>query len=382
MSSKENLKVATSFHITKERMLESELDILSIDAKIQHHFEKERDRLAIYRDRLSDLEKTAENNGLSWKSRIDIGKNIAELRETVQRIESNRELNFYIIETAEIVQKYKQILKTPIKMSFVGRPKTNCQEKQQLVRQYVAIAQKYCSITANLPKQKNRVHCDNCPNKKDFIIEENTQICVECGAQQEIMQYTSSYRDIDRVNISSKYTYDRKVHFRDCINQYQGKQNCTIDQKVYEDLEDMFQRHHLLVGDNKTKRDVRFNNITKEHVLMFLKELKHSKHYENVTLIHYTLTGKKPDDISHLEDKLLNDFDLLVETYDKHFKHKVDRVNFISTQYVLYQLLQRHRHSCKKEDFVILKTVDRKSFHDNIYRELAARLGWNYVPLF
>ena len=115
---------------------------------------------------------------------------------------------------------------------------------------------------------------------------------------------------------------------------------------------------------------------------MFLKELGFSKHYENVVLIHYTLTGLKPDDISHLEDKLLADFDLLIETYDKKFKNKVDRVNFISTQYVLYQLLLRHKHPCRKEDFVILKTVDRKSFHDNICKEIFSSLNWNHVPIF
>jgi hypothetical protein len=115
---------------------------------------------------------------------------------------------------------------------------------------------------------------------------------------------------------------------------------------------------------------------------MFLKELGFSKHYENVNLIHYNITGKKPDDISYLEDKLLADFDLLVETYDKHFKNKVERVNFISTQYVLYQLLQKHKHYCKKEDFIILKTMDRQSFHDTITRELFSILGWTFVPLY
>jgi hypothetical protein len=94
------------------------------------------------------------------------------------------------------------------------------------------------------------------------------------------------------------------------------------------------------------------------------------------------MTGKKPDDISHLEDLLLADFDLLVETYDKNFKNKVDRVNFISTQYVLYQLLQRRKHPCRKEDFVILKTMDRKSFHDSVCRDLFGVLGWNFSPLY
>jgi hypothetical protein len=211
-------------------------------------------------------------------------------------------------------------------------------------------------------------------------MEEGACICPECGAQQELTQTTTSYKDADRVNISAKYTYDRKVHFRDCINQYQGKQNCTIDQKVYDDLTDIFERHRLLVGDKNTDKKIRYSKITKEHVLMFLKELNYNKHYENVILIHSNMTGNKPDDISHLEDRLLADFDILVDTYDNHFKNKVERVNFISTQYVLYQLLLKYKHPCKKEDFVILKTMERKNFHDYIMSELFMLIGWSFTP--
>lgn len=363
-------------------MSKSEVDILSIDAKIRQKFNKEHENVTLYKERLSELQQTKKNEGISSRARNDIEKSISQLEDLINKIESDIDLNFYIIETAEIIEQYKTLLKTPLKMSFIGKPKTDTKKKNELVNQYINTVQKYYHINIKPVESKHRLSCENCSNKYDFVMEENIQICSECGAQQEIMQYTTSYRDIDRVNISSKYTYDRKVHFRDCINQYQGKQNCTIEQKVYDDLEDILERHHLLVGDKSTKREIRFKKVSKEHVLMFLKELKYSKHYENVILIHYNLTGKKPDDISYLEDKLLNDFDLLVETYDKHFKHKVERVNFISTQYVLYQLLQRHRHPCRKEDFVILKTVDRKSFHDNIYQELASILGWNYCPLF
>ena len=62
-------------------------------------------------------------------------------------------------------------------------------------------------------------------------------------------------------------------------------------------------------------------SLSWEDCLLGFKELGFPKHYENVTLIHYNITGKKPDDISYLEDKLLADFDLLVETYDKNFKN-------------------------------------------------------------
>ena len=223
--------------------------------------------------------------------------------------------------------------------------------------------------------------CKNCNNKKDFdIVDGNIYICHDCSAQQVILKNVSSYRDIDRVNISNKYLYDRKIHFRDCINQHQGKQNSTIQQQVYDDLEDQFRKHHLLVEDADDKK-LKFSKITKDHILMFLKELEYTKHYENANLIHYNITGNKPDDIGYLEDSLLNDFDILTELYDKKFKH-LDRKNFINTQYVLFQLLLRHKHPCNKDDFNILKTVDRKTFHDEICKSLFEELGWNFSPFY
>ena len=38
--------------------------------------------------------------------------------------------------------------------------------------------------------------------------------------------------------------------------------------------------------------------------------------------------------------------------------------------------------TAKKEDFNILKTIDRKSFHDDICVGLFAELGWNFSHTF
>ena len=181
--------------------------------------------------------------------------------------------------------------------------------------------------------------------------------------------------------MSSKYMYDRKVHFRDCIKQYQGKQNSTVSDKIYNKLQEQFERHHLLVGDSSTPKEIRYKNITKKHIMIFLKELGYPNHYENVHLIHYHLTNVKPDDISYLEDILLDDFDTLTVLYDSLFKH-INRKNFINTQYVLYQLLRRHKHECNKEEFIILKTIDRKFFHDEVGKLLFEHLNWNHTPFY
>lgn len=356
------------------------IDILALDAKIQSFFTEQVNSLPTHRERLKELEET-QKKGVVPALQKDLEYNITELRNLITEIESGRNYNFYIADTVELLNKYRNILKTPLKMSFTGKKTETNKEKNEIVQKYLDIVKKYYPIETQTNEKKFRMECDNCPNTEEFIVRDNAYICSDCGSQQEIIQQATSYKDADRVNISSKYTYDRKVHFRDCINQYQGKQNCTIDAKIYTDLENAFERHHLLVGDKNTPKEKRFSQITKSHILMFLKELDYSKQYENVNLIHYNMTGKKPDDISHLEDRLLADFDLLTETYDKYIKPDVDRVSFISSQYVLYQLLQRYKHPCKKEDFVILKTVDRKTFHNDIMSKASLILGWSFTPI-
>lgn len=360
-----------------------EINILSIDNKILDNFKEEKVKLPIYVIRLDDINKSLELKNIRPRVKTNLTKTKEELVKHIQDIKDDTSLNFYISESAELLEKFKQILNNPIKVSFVGKSVKTSKEKQKIINEYLEIANKYVNIEIETTDKKEKIICKNCDNKKEFdILDGNIYICTICSAEQVIMKNVSSYRDIDRVNISSKYTYDRKIHFRDCINQYQGKQNSTINQKVYDDLEKQFELHHLLTGNKNTSKNIRFGNITKEHISIFLKELEYTKHYENIHLIHYNMTGKKPDDIGYLEDKLLEDFDILVDLYDKTFKNNIDRKNFINTQYVLYQLLLRHKHPCTKEDFSILKTMDRKAFHDDIMKVLFTELSWNFSPFY
>jgi len=359
----------------------SNKNILAIDARIRQRFREEYDQLSLYKKKLTDLEKSLKSKTLSGRLYQIVHDEYQRLTEYIKNIEKKSELNFYIAESVNLIEEYKIMLQIPIKMNFMGKPIKENKLKKKLIKKYLDVASKYIDIDKSKESTKPNIVCHNCRNKKDFdIMDGNTYICMKCFAQQTVMKHNSSYNDIDRVNISTKYMYDRKVHFRDCVKQYQGKQNCTIPVAVYNDLEEQFKLHHLLIETNNDNQS-RFKNVTKNHILMFLKELGYSNHYENVHLIHSTLTGIKPDDISHLEDQLLDDFDALTELYDRKFKH-LTRKNFINTQYVLYQLLLRHKHPCKKEEFIILKTIDRKLFHDEVCQELFTHLGWNSTPFY
>jgi hypothetical protein len=366
--------------------LDTNLNILTIDNSIISDFEEEIKKLDVYRIQLNELETTLESQNVSYRFQKELKTSIDFLKNKIDDIETKRTYNFYIAETCEYLERYRKILQTPLKMNFIGKKNQNNSEKNEIIKKYLNIAGNYKNIINDFPIKQREVHCNNtmCENKKSFdVIDNSIYICLLCGSQQEILLHISSYKDVNRINISTKYTYDRKVHFRDCINQYQGKQNCTIDPKVLSSLEDQFEKHHLL-GDKNDKTDVRFKNITKEHVFLFLKELNFTKHYENANLIYSQITGKKLDDISYLEDKLLDDFDKFIEMYDKKFRNQPDfeRSNLINSQYILYQFLMIYHHPCKKEDFSILKTLDRKAFHDEVTKVCFEELGWNHTPMF
>jgi hypothetical protein len=317
---------------------------------------------------------------------------ICDYEERIENIKNKNNYNFYITESLPIINRYKKLLKTPVKISFIGNHSanegTNNEEKSKLIEDFLQIAKKYIIINFNTNSSSSskdgKFYCDNCKSSKTMLSEGIFIICSDCGYEKEVYTNTLSYKDISRTNILQKYTYERRSHFRDCINQFQGKQNCKIDKKIYDDLEEQFEKHHLLQGDKDTEKEKRFIKIKKEHILLFLKELHYDKHYENVNYIYSQMTGAKCPDISHLEDQLMSDFDILVNLYIKKFKYekKIDRKSFMNIHYVFFQLLSKNKYPCRKEDFNILKTIDRKAFHDDIFKELFEELGWNHKPFF
>lgn len=320
-------------------------------------------------------------------------KKLNKKKDYVMDIINSKKKYIYSAHSELLIQEYKSILKQPM----------GPHNQQQLQQRKRDIIIKYINIVKSLVAEKgwtdidinitlNDVEvkkplclvCDNDDPYKFEFNEYNKKICLDCSAQQTILETGITYRDYNRVNIVGKFVYNRVLHFQDCIKQYQGKQNCKIPDKLYEDLDDKFKSYRLLVDSSVDA--VKYSKITKDHISMFLKELRYTKHYENINMIYHTLTGKQIDNIDYLEPKIIDDFRKLVSLYDSlHGKDKPDelnRKNFMNVQYVLYQLLRRHAHPCKIDDFTILKTVDRKLFHDKICSNLFEKLGWNFTPTF
>lgn len=294
----------------------------------------------------------------------------------------------YMIKALPILDTYKQELSKPVEFSFMGPIiSTKSEELIHLEKKYLDIVQTMFPemIQTNNTKSNGvcKNTCINCNSINEESLDNGISVCADCGLEKDSNDYVFTYKDTDNANTSSKYTYDRRTHFKDCMNQFQGKQNSLIRQEVYDELYKIIDLYGLSHTGNLPKK-VKYDKVTKQHITMFLKELGYTKHYEDVNLIYHVITDNKLPDISHLEEILMNEFTTLSDLYNELYvkTRKIDRKNFINTQYVLFQLLKHHKFKCSVSDFNFLKTMERKVFHDDICSELFKILNWNFTHLF
>jgi hypothetical protein len=364
------------------------IDIISIDNKIHEYFLDERDKLESYNTKLEELQKLLSSSDTGGSIRKRLKEECDQYKEKIEDITTMSNYNFYIVESFPIIETYKKILYTPVKINFFSVPEaSNTNDKDALISEYMQIAKKYLKyidIDIDFSQKAKRLICEECTSKKLTTSEGIFLICQNCGAEKDLNGHSLSYKDISRTTILQKYTYERKSHFRDCINQFQGKQCSKLDDEIYDILDKEFEKHKMLVGDKDTKKEIRYKNVELEHVVLFLRELGYDKQHDNAKYIYSVITGKKWPKLSHIEDQLMADFDVLVNAYVKKYKYenKIARKSFMNIQYVLFQLLSKNKYPCRKEDFNILKTNDRKTFHDDIAKSLFEELGWNHVSMF
>lgn len=298
-------------------------------------------------------------------------------------------VSMFLALTCDLVDDYFKILNTPVNL---GCPES----KRAIDSQKAVICEKYIKIVSGFAESKGwdvdlitvPTTGDACPcgnaNPEEFETTENERVCLVCFAQRRDQETGITHRDYERANVVNKFAYSRVLHFNECIRQFQGKNACKIDPVVFERLDQKFHSHRLLIDSpNKT---IRYSKITKDHILLFLRQLNYPNHYENAAFIYYTLTGKRVDDIEYLEVALLEDFRELSALYDQvHGKDKtkeLKRKNFLSSQFILFQLLKNRGHDCRLEDFGVLKTVEKRRFHDDVCGNLFQILGWKFTPTF
>ena len=107
----------------------SEIDILYIDNKILQNFKDEKEKLPEYKNKLENIQNCLKIDNLRSNLTETLIKSEKTLSEYIVDLETDHSKNFYIIETADLIEKYKEILNKPVKMSFMGKSNKTNKEK-------------------------------------------------------------------------------------------------------------------------------------------------------------------------------------------------------------------------------------------------------------
>lgn len=366
--------------IRKKKEIENvEYDILQLDKRIKEKIEKELQSIEKYKNQLESIYDDINNKKLSYREKKKLKIDGEELSKKINKLQNNEVLLNYLCETQKIISDYMKILEVPVNISFFSSKKQKSSEedtkKEELLQKFLLIAKKYIDIKNFKKEKKKNIECE-CGNNSQFVFSENCLTCEVCGMESNIYTINTNFKDIDRVNLSQKYKYSKRVYFRDTVNRYEGKQNKKIDTKVYNDIGDWFKRHNLLCTDEDNFH-LKHKNIKKEHIYMALSETGNNLHYEDINLLHNYFTGIPCPDISSVREEIFEDFDKLMNAYDSI---NTERVNSLNSQYILYQLLRRRKIKVNENDFGMLKTRDRLIEYDNIYKKLCLLVEFQYIP--
>lgn len=380
------------------------------------------------------LKKIEKDTFFQRGSKDEKSSNKIENKIDVDKID--KQYNRYVKIFKPIIEKYKSILDKPIKIDFIKNKSKDIQYSDSSInylKDNILIKNNSNSITEEKTSNKNKLEllddienefvrklneeynnkeyqtlftyinklinqkyknnnvddnyykCDICKGTNFTNFNDHSKICVDCGLEINIYMYTVDnigFNQLQHINLNQKYKYEKICHFRDTVNQFQTKQNKFIPSKIFDDLEDMIEKHGLKNKDiiDQTNRKEVYSKVTKKHIRDFLSETNNNKYYEDLQLFYCKITGKTPPDISHLEKKLYEDFENLVDAFLKISNH-TNRKNFLNSQYVLKQLLRRYNYHVKDEDLSMLKTPARIREHDEIYEKCCDILNWNYQPL-
>jgi len=353
------------------------VNIIEWNTKIEETFYKVKENLSSYYNELRIINNVLTKD-LNIEERLALENKQKELLELIEDLDNDISFGFYTIETQKYINEYIDINKNGnAGISFMKKDRVKNPRILELTKSFIELVKKYNHILKldlpTLSGEKKVVITCHCGNTKDFeIVDKRLYYCNKCGTQiKENIGNRSTYKDTERANISGKYKYTRMIHFKNCIKQYQGKQKSKIPEKCLEEV-----LSQLKING------IQLHKTNPQHIRTCLQETGWSDQYENFVLIWSLITDKKCPDISHLEDLIIQDFQLIERAYNEVIGNpQEERSSFMSYPYVLYQLLERRNWKCDLNFFNMLKS-DRIMWLDNVMEQIYLKLGWKgFFPL-
>ena len=209
--------------------------------------------------------------------------------------------------------------------------------------------------------------CNQCSNEMTLYPSDGIQICNQCGNQEFILIESDKPSFKDPPLEVCYFSYKRINHFNEWLAQFQAKESTEIPDEVYEKM----------IAEIKKERIKDLSKLDTKKIRSYLKKIKLNKFYDHAAHILYQINGISPPSMSkELEEKLR----LMFKEIQAPFMEVCPktRKNFLNYSYVLHKFVELLSLDEYKVYFPLLK--DREKLHqtDMIWKKICEILGWEF----
>lgn len=359
-------------------------------------------RIYIFKEN-DDIE--SEEYNIAWTSNIEFSEKKRIIENKIIKLQSFKEEIDYYENTGNILFKYYDIIdkqnaetmapnitlpptkftktrkkhQIPVSINILDAFKLNTDTNQSsnvniapVVDKATLVADYLSYIDPTVIRNTNNDnlgHCPRCKIEMVCIQHDSVTVCPGCGYQESLLVEQNRPLLRQHNKEASHFSYKRINHFREWCSQVQGKESTDIPEEIFEQILQEIRKEKI----QDTKK------ITYNKMREILKRLRINKYYEHINYIINRINGVPTPHFSlELEEKLCSMFKEIQGPFLKHCPK--DRKNFLSYSYVLYKLFQilgKHEYL---RFFQLLKSREKLSIQDQIFKKICEDLGWPFYP--
>ena len=368
----------SSFKISKKNVhTDGRTSIMEKHLSTITNIENEKNNITKYNSELILLKKTYEMNfkKQNFDNLYMLTEKINKITEKIYNIENGTEMSEYLFNSIDFIKKIDDFEHVAVDETnndgifrYITMDSKN--NKGEMYKSYMETC-----FPNEVPRNStgakiNEFRCKDCNKKTTNDISSGITICFNCGLTDNYNISTLPEWNYSETHEYIKpYSYKRTNHFKEWINQIQGREGTIIPTNVL----------NLIIGEIKKERLRDKSLVTYHKVKEFLKKLKLNKYYEHIPNIIHKITGNRQLIInSELQEKLIDMFNEIQVPFEKHCPK--DRKNFLSYSYTLYKFFQL----LKKDDYLIyfplLKSREKLFEQENIWKKICVELKWDFYP--
>ena len=320
-----------------------------------------------------------------------IHQQVEKLKAKIYDYENKISLKKYLNDSKPLLEKYNKVASNSSK-GIVYFLKNKEKEDNHIVnyrlkviRDFLDVAKDYIRLEVS-QKLMMKFNCPGCGmDLSNIFIDEDSglSVCPSCGHEKESISHNSTYKDALRVNSGNRNNYDDCENFRKALHRFQGKQHNRPPVKLYEQLDAYFIKIKKPIGSEILKlpqsEDGRKKGTSREMMFEALADTNNSAFYDDINLILHIYWGWELPNISHLEERIMEDYINTQQVYNSILKK--DRNASLNIQFRLYVHLKAVGYPCTKDDFKIQTSRDSLIFHNEVWKEMCEKTGIKFHPV-